>query len=54
MLRKTIILAVYFMLSLNVYAKENSVKEGASSFDDVMKQDVFQVPNTDASQEKNA
>ena len=52
MLRKSIILAVSFMLSLNVCAQENPVKEGAPSFEELIKQDVFQVPNTDASQEK--
>lgn len=52
MLRKSIILAVSFMLSLNVYAKENSFKEGVSSFDDAIKQDVYQLPDITPNQEK--
>jgi carbonic anhydrase len=52
MLIKTTTLALSFIFSFNVCAQENAAKEGASSFEEVIKQDVYQLPDTTPNQEK--
>lgn len=52
MLIKITTLALSFIFSFNVCAQENAAKEGASSFEEVIKQDVYQLPDTTPNQEK--